>query len=86
LSVEIRKVIVQVTETHAVPGRALEAPVRQAVASGVLRNPFAGRYEEDVTPLVDLGAEVAALLADRALAALGPGVQVTAYGKGRSWA
>jgi hypothetical protein len=79
---EIRKVVVEMSETHAVTGRVLDVPTRKAVASVVVRNPFAGRYVEDLTPLVDLGAEVAALLADRAVAALGADVVVTAYGKG----
>ena len=79
---EIRKIVVEVTETHAVTGRALATPTRQAVASVVIANPFAGRYVEDVTPLVDLGAEVAQLLAERAVAALGEGARVSAYGKG----
>jgi hypothetical protein len=80
--VEIRKIVVEVEETHAVTGRVLERPTRKAVASIVLRNPFAGRYVEDVAPLVDMGAEVGRLLAERAMAALGPETRVTAYGKG----
>jgi hypothetical protein len=80
--VEIRKIVVEVEETHAVPGRVLEQPTRKAVASVVLKNPFAGRYVEDMAPLVDLGAEVGRLLAERAMAALGAGTLVTAYGKG----
>lgn len=79
---DIRKIVVEVEETHAVPGRVLEHPTRKAVASVVVRNPFAGRYVEDVTPLVELGAAVAALLAERAIAALGPETHVSAYGKG----
>ena len=79
---EIRKIVVEVEETHAVPGRVLEQPTRKVVASVVLKNPFAGRYVEDVTPLVEMGAEVGRLLAERAMAALGPGAHATAYGKG----
>jgi len=80
--VDIRKIVVEVEETHAVTGRVLEEPTRKAVASVVLKNPFAGRYVDDVTPLVDLGAEVGRLLAERAMVALGEGTHVSAYGKG----
>ncbi len=79
---EIRKVVVAVEETLAAGGRRIDVPTRKAVASVVIANPFAGRYVEDVAPLVDLGAEVAAVLAERAMAALGPDAVVTAYGKG----
>lgn len=79
---EIRKILIEVQETHAAGGRRLERPTRTAVASLVIKNPFAGRYVEDLTPLVDLGAEAGRLLAERALAALGPEAPVSAYGKG----
>lgn len=79
---EIRKLVVAVEETRTAAGRALPQPTRKAIASAVLRNPFAGRYAEDLSPLVDMGAEVARLLAERAVAALGPEPRVTAYGKG----
>lgn len=79
---EIRRIVVQLEETLASAGRPLERPVRKAVAAAVVRNPFAGRYVEDLGDLEALGAEVSGLLAERALAALGPGAAVTAYGKG----
>ena len=79
---EIRKVVVEVEETHAVGGQRLERPTRKAVVSAVIANPFAGRWTEDLTELVDLGAEIGALLAQRAMAALGDDAAVTAYGKG----
>jgi len=80
--VEIRRIVVQLEETLAVVGRSLDRPVRKAVAAAVVHNPCAGRYEADLSELEALGAEVSGLLAERALAALGPGAVVTAYGKG----
>ena len=82
---EIRKVIVQVTETRREAGRAVSPPTRTVVAAAVVSNPFAGRYVEDLGELEAIGAEVAALLAERAVAALGAlgtNASVTAYGKG----
>lgn len=79
---EIRKIVVEVEETRSVAGRTLEQPTRKAVAAVVIANPFAGRFAQDLAPLVDLGAEVAGLLAERAMAALGPDARVSAYGKG----
>lgn len=79
---DIRKIVVEVEETHATGGHRLERPTRKAVASAVIANPFAGRWTEDLSELVELGAEVGDLLVRRALAALGDDTTVTAYGKG----
>ena len=79
---EIRKIVVQVTETHRAQGRAVEPPSLTAVAAAVIHNPCAGRYVEDLTELEVVGAQVAALLTERALAALPSDVSVNAYGKG----
>jgi Amino acid synthesis len=80
--VEIRKIIVQVEETRREAGQAVDPPTVKVVAAAVVRNPLAGRYVEDLGELETLGAEVAAVLAERGMAALSPGSRVTAYGKG----
>jgi len=63
-------------------GRPIQPPTRKAVAVAVIANPFAGRYVEDLTPLIDIGAELGALLGARCVAALRiePG-QAESYGK-----
>jgi len=80
--VEIRKLVVQVEETYAEVGRPARQPSVKVVAAAVVGNPLAGGYFEDLSELEALGAEVGAVLAERAVAALGPDVGVTAYGKG----
>lgn len=79
---EIRKLVVQVEETITEAGVAVAPPARKVVAAAVVRNPLAGERRDDLSELEALGAEVAALLAARAVAALGEGVAVGAYGKG----
>jgi hypothetical protein len=82
MTARIRKIVVQVDETLTEQGRAVDPPVRRAVAAAVIENPFAGRYVEDLAPLMDIGAELGDLLARRAVAALGiPGERVESYGK-----
>lgn len=82
MSARIRKIVIQVDETHLEQGRSISPPVRRAVAAAVIANPFAGRYVEDLTPLIDMGEELGALLAARAVAALGiAGERVESYGK-----
>src|SRR4029079_5202666 len=57
-------------------------PTRRAAAVAVIENPFAGRYAEDLTELMEIGEELGALLAERAVAALGiEGSRAEGYGK-----
>lgn len=77
-----RKVVVRVEETHADGGRALETPTRKAVVAGVVANPYAGRYADDLEELMSLGEQLGADLAARAVAALGIDPdEVESYGK-----
>eukprot|EP01031_Cornospumella_fuschlensis_P011541 gene11541-14098_t len=56
--------------------------LRKVAAVAVIRNPFAGRYVEDLSDLIDIGAELGDLLGRRCVEALGiePGA-VESYGK-----
>jgi hypothetical protein len=78
----IRKLIVVVEETWREMKRAPPPPTRKAAAIAVIHNPFAGRYVEDLEPLMAIGEELGGLLGERAVAALGvaPG-QIDSYGK-----
>jgi hypothetical protein len=80
--VDLRKVVVQVEETLSESGRPANGPSVKVVAAAVVRNPLAGGYVDELGELEALGAEVASVLAERAVEALGPDVAVTAYGKG----
>ena len=68
---DIRKTAVWVEETHIEIGRAISPPTRKAVAVAVIANPFAGTYVEDLTPLMDIGAKLGALLGKKCVDALG---------------
>jgi len=78
----IRKLVTVTDEIHREIGRVIDPPTRRAAAIAVIENPFAGRYVEDLSELIDIGAELGTLLGDRAVAALGimPGA-VESYGK-----
>ncbi|WP_431285553.1 amino acid synthesis family protein [Humitalea sp. 24SJ18S-53] len=78
----IRKLTVLMEETRSEMGRPLPQPLRRAVACVVIANPFAGRFVEDLSELIDLGATLGGLLAAEAIAVLGiPGTEVQSYGK-----
>jgi hypothetical protein len=68
---DIRKILTQVDETFVEIGRAVNPPTRRAVAVAVIANPFAGRYQEDLSELTEIGVELGDLLTKRCLAALG---------------
>jgi len=82
MSATIRKIVTVVEETRQEGGHDVSPPTRRAAAIAVIANPFAGRYVEDLTPLMAIGEELGGLLAERAVAALGiEGSRVESYGK-----
>ncbi len=82
MSAKIRKIVTHVEETLTEMGRPVEPHTRRAAAVAVIENPFAGTYVEDLAPLMAVGEELGALLAARAVAALGiPGESAQSYGK-----
>jgi len=71
-----------VDETHWEMGRQVRPPTRKAVAIAVIENPFAGRYQEDLSELMDIGEELGGLLGERCVRALGiEPHQAESYGK-----
>ena len=57
-------------------------PTRKAAAIAVIENPFAGRFVDDLEPLMAIGEELGGLLGERAVAALGvPPSAIESYGK-----
>jgi Amino acid synthesis len=70
MAAEIRKIVVQLDETLVEMGEAVSPPTRRAVACAVIANPFAGRYEKDLSLLTEIGVELGELLTKRCLAAL----------------
>lgn len=82
MKAKIRKLCTWVEETHSEIGRDVAPPTRKAVAAAVIENPYAGQYVEDLSALMDVGAELGGLLGERAVAALGiTPEQAESYGK-----
>jgi hypothetical protein len=82
MKAKIRKLVTIVEETFAELDHKVDPPTRRAAAIAVIENPFAGRYVEDLAPLIDIGEELGDLLAKRAVAALGiDGPSAQSYGK-----
>src|SRR4051812_25232711 len=63
-------------------GQPISPPTRKAAAVAVIANPFAGRYVEDLAPLIEIGAELGGLLGRKCVEALGIAPsQAESYGK-----
>ena len=71
MKAKIRKIVTVVDEVLTEQDREVTPPIRRAAAIAVIANPFAGKYQEDLTDLIDIGEELGQLLAERAVAALG---------------
>ncbi|NRB17669.1 MAG: amino acid synthesis family protein [Rhodobacteraceae bacterium] len=82
MSVKIRKIAVNVEEIHSEIGRVINPVTRKAVAVAVIENPFAGQYHEDLSLLMEIGAELGGLLGAKCVEALGiTPEQAESYGK-----
>jgi hypothetical protein len=82
MSLVIRKIVTIVDETAMEMGRAVSPPVRRAAAVAVIENPFAGRYVEDLAPLIAIGEQLGELLTAKLISALGiKGPEAQSYGK-----
>src|SRR5213595_4244032 len=77
--VKLRKMVTVVEEILSDGGRPAKRAVRKVATVAVIENPFAGRFVEDLTPLIDAGEELGALLAKKATEALGGPAE--SYGK-----
>ena len=79
---QIRKLVVQVDETHREMDREVRPPTRRALAMAVIHNPCAGRYVESLDELIAIGEELGGLLGQRCVQALGIAPeQAHSYGK-----
>ena len=82
MSAKIRKIAVNVEETHNEIGRKIDPATRKAVAVAVIENPFANVYQEDLSELMEIGAELGTLLGRKCVEALGiTPEQAESYGK-----
>ena len=82
MTARIRKIAVNIEETHQEMGKSISPATRKAVAMAVLENPFAGTYVEYLSDLMEIGAELGALLGRKCIEALGISPsEAESYGK-----
>jgi Amino acid synthesis len=83
LNVEVRKIVGSVEEIFHDGGPRLNQPLRKAWVAAVIRNPFAGRYEPEISHMMDELKPLGLDCSKRLVAALGGDTEaIESYGKG----
>lgn len=79
---EIRKIVKIVEETRTEMGKPVNPPTRRSAVLAVIKNPFAGKYQENLDELISTGEELGGMLGKMAVEALGiRPEQAESYGK-----
>lgn len=78
----IRRITLQIEEIRHEGGPPVDPPALRGAIVAVCANPFAGRYEPDLQPAMEVLKPLALMLTDRLVAALGGREGIDAYGKG----
>jgi len=80
--IDVRKFVLTVDDVWHDKGPRLQVQLQRGSLAAVVRNPYAGRYVEDIQPMMEalkpLGREMAARLVE----ALGGAARIEGYGKG----
>lgn len=81
--VDVRKIVLIAEEVFHEGGPRAANPPRRGVIGAIVRNPYAGRYESDITPMMEALKPLGIDLTKRLVDALGGDPRaIQAYGKG----
>ena len=79
---EIRKIVIYDEETLIEGYRVSKTPWRMFAVAAVVRNPWAGRFVEDLKPeIMAYGPKLGEMMTQRMIALAGSGDAIEAYGK-----
>jgi hypothetical protein len=79
---KIRKKLLNIETIYHEGGPVRDDPLRVGSIALVVNNPYAGRYVEDLSPLVESAIELAKGIVPELIAALGGTDKIQIYGKG----
>jgi hypothetical protein len=81
--IEIRRTFTHVEQIHHEFGPVADKPLLRGAIGVVMTNPFAGRYEPDLLPMMNALQATGIAMAERLRAAMGvPAERIEGYGKG----
>ncbi|MGA8053103.1 MAG: amino acid synthesis family protein [Burkholderiales bacterium] len=81
-TIDTRKVVTVLEEIWHEGGPRAASPHRRGAIAAVIRNPYAGRYVQDILPMMDALKPLGVELARRLIEVLGGPNRIEAYGKG----
>ena len=77
---EVRKIVTFAEDTFAEAGQPADPPLRKVAVVAVVKNPFTGRYVQDLAPLTQASFELGRRISALGVAAMGD-LAVESYGK-----
>jgi hypothetical protein len=81
--IEVRRILTRVEDIFHEGGPLAAVPPRRGAIGAVLRNPYSGRHEPDLMPMMEALQPLGVRLAHALLAAMAvPGERIESYGKG----
>ena len=80
--IDVRKLVVGVEDVWHDNGPRLATPLRRGWCAAAVKNPYAGRYVEDIVPMMEALKPLGHEMARRLIDALGGPGSIEAYGKG----
>jgi hypothetical protein len=78
----LRKLISSVEETYHEGGPVADVPVKRASILAIIKNPFAGRYEEDIQSFMEDLKPLGLDMSKKLVQLLGGAENIEGYGKG----
>ncbi len=83
MTIDVRKIALGIEDVHHDGGPPLAQPIRKGWVGAVVKNPYAGRYVADITPMMEALKPIGMQCTKRLIEALGGEPQrIEAYGKG----
>jgi hypothetical protein len=76
----IKRSLCFIDEVGVEAGQRFEPALRKIAVVAVVDNPFAGRFERDLSPLTDASVEIGRIICQRAMALMAP-YKAESYGK-----
>jgi hypothetical protein len=80
--IDVRKLVLAVEDVWHDRGPRAGVPLRRGSLAAVLRNPYSGRYVEDIQPMMEALKPLGSSMAQRLIDALGGPGAIEGYGKG----
>lgn len=81
-AVDVRKLVLHVEDVWHDGGPRNATPLQRGSLSALVKNPYAGRYVEDIQPMMEALKPLGREMADRLIRALGGPGRIESYGKG----